>query len=84
MFLQAFQYVCACAGIIHDTQEIRLQIDIADILRNIPAHTAVHLNHISDVSSAGNILRKRKALDINEYRSDYRDAHMHVSLTRTL
>ena len=84
VFIQPLEHIRACAGIIHNAQEVWLQIDIADILRNIPADTAVHLNHISDVAPGRNILRKRKALDINEYRSDYCDAHMHVSLTRTL
>ena len=64
--VQLLDDVRADAAMIHNTDKGRLQFHVRNVLRHIPADSAVHLNHPPGISPARKVLRGRISLDVDE------------------
>ena len=76
MFGQLVDNVLAGAGVIHQADESGAQLHIGDVLRHVPAHTAMHLFNAAGVPSAGDVGGEGIALDVYENCADDYDSHI--------
>ena len=74
--VQFIDDVLTHAGIVHQTHEGGAQLHIGDVLRHVPAHTAMHLFNAAGVPSAGDVGGEGIALDVHENCADDYDSHI--------
>ena len=74
--VQFIDDVLTHAGVVHQTHEGGAQLHIGDVLRHVPAHTAMHLFNAAGVPSAGDVGGEGIALDVHENCADDYDSHI--------
>ena len=75
MRLELAHHIRARAGVVHQTDEGRLQLDVGNVLHNVAAHAAVHLLHPAGVAPAGNVNVRGIALDVHKDRAQNDNTH---------
>ena len=71
MIAQLFQNILAVAAFVGQAQQGGPQLAVGNILRHIPAHTAVLPLHPPHIAPCGNKGRLRVALDIHKDHADH-------------